>query len=335
MSYYNVDVTSDLITISIFKQSVPGLENFYFFKAFVRKTTSSNAEDKSYSGYSNYISFDFDADPNTSYIIRVRYAASQEDFNNNNWYDLWYDDTHETITVTTDSAPAEPIKINSFSAQQTADDTLSITINVQTNIPFNNYSLLIDRQEVINTNVSGGPTTNFQTIWNVSEFGSHFVQIWVQDSTGDSNIYSNETPVNVYATIKATVQYDANGGSGAPGNTVKIDNRSLSVSGNVTVPLSSTIPTKEGAEFQNWLVDNKTSVNAGGNISLSASRQAGDMHQAVAQWEVNTNIFIWASKGDEAATWHPAIPYIYTNKWTPVTAEIHLGENGDSWSPSP
>lgn len=89
-------------------------------------------------------------------------------------------------------------------------------------------------------------------------FGKATVTVTMYDSSTDKALDSVDISVNV--TSKAyVVQYDANGGSGAPSKCMKVHIQAM--------PLSTTVPTRSGYTFLGWA----TSKNA-----TSAEYQPGD-----------------------------------------------------------
>lgn len=87
---------------------------------------------------------------------------------------------------------------------------------------------------------------------------------------------SNSTSVSIAAT-GYTVSYNANGGSGAPGNQTKIHG--------TTLTLSSTKPTRTGYTFSKW---NTKADGTGTNYNSGGSYTANAAVTLYAQWTINT-----------------------------------------------
>lgn len=80
-----------------------------------------------------------------------------------------------------------------------------------------------------------------------------------------------------------TISYDANGGSGAPGNQTKTYGTNLT--------LSSTIPTRTGYTFLGWSTNSgatSASYSAGGTLSGDLSTVNGDTVTLYAIWSINS-----------------------------------------------
>lgn len=97
---YNVVTYSNRIDIDI-----PHVSGFNYYRCDVRPANSSTSDYQTDTSSSSWISFSFNASPNTSYVIRVRYSASQSTYASTN-YTLWFNSSNETLTVQTESAPS-------------------------------------------------------------------------------------------------------------------------------------------------------------------------------------------------------------------------------------
>lgn len=108
-------------------------------------------------------------------------------------------------------------------------------------------------------------------------------------------------------TIKATLKFSANGGSGAPSDITKSDTRTTS-DGYLTFSIPYTTPTRNGYAFEGWEF-NGTTYSPGGSITLYATTSG----------QTWTMYAVWKKKG--------ATPYIYYNRqWRSATAYIY--QNG-------
>ena len=122
------------------------------------------------------------------------------------------------------------------------------------------------------TTVSATASTGYMVDYWTNEQGSN-----VKNGSSYTlpSMYTNRT-VNVYGKVnKFTVKYDANGGTGAPGNQTKTYN--------VNLTLSGTKPTKRGHRFANWYsTANGAYYNSGGSYAYNADTTMK------AQWNANT-----------------------------------------------
>lgn len=101
----------------------------------------------------------------------------------------------------------------------------------------------------------------------------HIFQHWVREDTGDILKAGQTTTVNKDIVISAvwkpetyTISYNANGGSGAPGNQTKTYGKALT--------LSSTRPTRSGYRFDGWTISgSSTKYQPGSSFSREGSVQ--------------------------------------------------------------
>lgn len=143
------------------------------------------------------------------------------------------------------------------------------------------------------------------------------------DHTGASKVYIR-AEVSVAATYSATLAFDANGGTGAPGAVTGTNTGSSTV----TLTIPGTIPTRTGYTFGGWLLtfsSGSSTYQPGGTASLEGTT-SGIVYTAYAIWtkvETGGGVRIYAS-GWQSATayiytgsgWSKATPYVYTdNGW--------------------
>ena len=125
----------------------------------------------------------------------------------------------------------------------------------------------------------------------------HAFQGWSTSSGGSvayqpGSSYSNNAATTLYAVWKAesyTVSYNANGGSGAPGNHTKTYGQNLT--------LSSTRPTREGHTFQGW------ATSAGGSVAYQpgATYSNNAAVTLYAVWNVDTYTVSYNANGGSGA----------------------------------
>lgn len=140
---------------------------------------------------------------------------------------------------------------------------------------------------------------------------------------GDSVSFTVTSGTN---TIKATLNFNANGGSGAP-SSVTQTGTSSSTSGYVTIRIPSTTPSRDGYVFDGWELSGSGSIySPNSNITLYAST-SGETYTLVAKWKrKGATPYIYVN-----GVWKPAKPYIYQNgSW--VEASLYLFNNG--WKPT-
>ena len=115
--------------------------------------------------------------------------------------------------------------------------------------------------------------------------GSHTFSVRITDIAGNVNSISKVASV----TLTYAINYNANGGSGAPGSQTKTHDTNLT--------LSSTKPTKTGYTFLGWSTSATGSVvyNAGGTYSANV----GVTLYAV--WQVNTYTITYNANGGSGA----------------------------------
>lgn len=137
---------------------------------------------------------------------------------------------------------------------------------------------------------------------------------------GGSAVYIR-AEVSVAATYSATLAFDANGGTGAPGSVTGTNTGSSTV----TLTIPGTIPTRTGYTFGGWQLtfsSGSSIYQPGGTASLEGTT-SGIVYTAYAIWtkaETGGGVRIYAS-GWQSATayiytgsgWSKATPYVYTN----------------------
>ena len=125
--------------------------------------------------------------------------------------------------------------------------------------------------------------------------------------------------VQVY-TIKCTVKFDANGGSGAPSNATGTGTVKGSTSGMVKVTIPTTRPTRDGYTFKNWKLSGYEYYYSPGVQYEFAASTDGVTHTLIAQWDrVGTISYIW-----NGSAWLLATPYIWSgSSWQEVVPNIY------------
>lgn len=111
--------------------------------------------------------------------------------------------------------------------------------------------------------------------------GTYYVRVYALDKQGISNPnlgYSDQSGKVKAVTVSApyTVSYNANGGSGAPGNQKKAQD--------ITLKLSTTTPTRTGYTFNGWNTNNS---GTGTNYAAGANYTANANVTLYAKWTAN------------------------------------------------
>lgn len=110
--------------------------------------------------------------------------------------------------------------------------------------------------------------------------GTYYVRVYALDKQGISNpplTYSGDVSVkSVTVSAPYTVSYNANGGSGAPGNQTKAQD--------ITLKLSTTTPTRTGYTFNGWNTNNS---GTGTNYAAGANYTANANVTLYAKWTAN------------------------------------------------
>ena len=145
-----------------------------------------------------------------------------------------------------------------------------------------------------NTAASSG-SGSFTGTYSISGNGSATKSITVtfrnfNDDNGDSATKSVSFNVTVPAWTSYTITYNANGGSGAPGNQTKWKDQTLT--------LSSTKPTRTGYSFLGW---STSSSATSATYSAGGSYTANSAATLYAVWKANTYTVTYNANGGTGA----------------------------------
>lgn len=138
------------------------------------------------------------------------------------------------------------------------------------------------------------------------------------DDSATKNVTFN---VTVPAWTSYTVKYNANGGSGAPGNQTKWKDQALT--------LSSTKPTRTGYSFQGWSTSTDTSVE----YAAGAKYNANSAVTLYAVWKANTYAVKYNANGGSGAPSNQTKTYNVTLKLS-STKPTRSGYNFLGWATS-
>ena len=141
---------------------------------------------------------------------------------------------------------------------------------------------------------SDGNSGSFTGTYSISGNGSATKTITVtfrnfNTDNGNSATKTVSFSVTVPAWTSYTVKYNANGGSGAPGNQTKWKDQALT--------LSSTKPTRTGYSFQGWSTSTDTSVEYASGANYTANAAV----TLYAVWKANTYTVKYNANGGSGA----------------------------------
>lgn len=111
------------------------------------------------------------------------------------------------------------------------------------------------------------------------------------DNLGESNVTSVTISIDIPTLLPLTITYNANGGSGAPGNQIKY--------WGISTSLSNTKPTRTGYTFQNW---NTKSDGTGTSYAPGASYTGNTELMLYAIWKVITYTITYNGNGGTVNT---------------------------------
>lgn len=126
--------------------------------------------------------------------------------------------------------------------------------------------------------------------------------------------------VKTVTTYSATIEFDANGGTGAPSATT------ITAAGTASLEytLPTTVPTKSGYTFSCWQLSGYSTTFSPGQTVYLTGTTSGITYTLVAIWEEVT--------GDSSARiysggeWKTAVPYVYSGgEWKQATAYEYYG----------
>ena len=125
----------------------------------------------------------------------------------------------------------------------------------------------------------------------ISDTGQRYIQVIAYDNVGNSSVVN----ITGYISNVITVNYNANGGSGAPSSQNKYNT--------VDITLSSTKPTRTGYTFVNW---NTKSDGSGTSYQSGSKYSSNESTTLYATWKTNTYSINYnlngGSKGSSAPT---------------------------------
>lgn len=210
---------------------------------------------------------------------------------------------------------------------QISEDETSATITIYGNCYFEEWTGMTNGQMVIDgtTVVSGGlgpasPPTGYSgqksVARTVTKTHSPQTKNYVVKGVSGGDWSSLTLSVPIYPKTSYQVAYDANGGTGAPGNQTKWYDETLA--------LSSTIPVLSGYSFSGWATS-KARADAGIVDYIAGANYTNNAAATLyAVWKSEGTVRVF--NGEE---FKQAIPYIYNeNEFKRTTANIYTE---DEW----
>lgn len=173
-----------------------------------------------------------------------------------------------------------------------------------------------DRSDIKPTTGDNG-NHGFAKTFEVATPGTYYVCAWGIDGT-DGNKQLNGSGKDITILAPFTVSYNANGGSGAPSAQDKRYD--------ITLTLSSTVPTRDGYTFNGW---NTAADGSGTAYAAGATYSANADVTLYAQWTHHTTSGIdWNPSTNSGTFLMPAYNVeVSTELWYKVNEEKTLAEN--------
>ena len=191
----------------------------------------------------------------------------------------------EKSTNTSISIDDKNWSYNSFNIKYNASDSMSDIKEIRI---LQNSSGIYNQ---LNTNMVSNNIVSNNSNLTISDTGQRYIQIIAYDNVGNSSVVY----VTGYISNVITVNYNANGGSGAPASQDKYNT--------VDLTLSSTKPTRTGYTFVSW---NTSSDGSGTSYQPGSKYTANESATLYAIWKANTYSISYnlngGSKGSSAPT---------------------------------
>ena len=172
----------------------------------------------------------------------------------------------EKSTNTSISIDDKNWSYNSFNIKYNASDSMS---NIKEIRILQNSSGIYNQ---LNTNIVSNNIVSNNSNLTISDTGQRYIQVIAYDNVGNSSV------INIigYISNVITVNYNANGGSGAPTSQNKYNT--------VDLTLSSTKPTRTGYAFVSW---NTSSDGSGVSYQPGSKYTANESTTLYAIWKAN------------------------------------------------
>ena len=191
----------------------------------------------------------------------------------------------EKSTNTSISIDDKNWSYNSFNIKYNASDSMSDIKEIRI---LQNSSGIYNQ---LSTNMVSNNIVSNNSNLTISDTGQRYIQVIAYDNVGNSSVIN----ITGYMSNVITVNYNANGGSGAPTSQNKYNT--------VDLTLSSTKPTRTGYAFVSW---NTSSDGSGVSYQPESKYTANESTTLYAIWDANTYSISYnlngGTKGSNAPT---------------------------------
>ena len=190
----------------------------------------------------------------------------------------------EKSTNTSISIDDKNWSYNSFNIKYNASDSMSDIKEIRI---LQNSSGIYNQ---LNTNMVSNNIVSNNSNLTISDTGQRYIQVIAYDNVGNSSVIN----ITSYISNVITVNYNANGGSGAPTSQNKYNT--------VDLTLSSTKPTRTGYAFVSW---NTSSDGSGVSYQAGSKYTANESATLYAIWEANTYSISYNLNGGTKGSYAP------------------------------
>ena len=173
---------------------------------------------------------------------------------------------------------------NGFNIKYNASDSMSDIKEIRI---LQNSSGIYDS---LSTNIVSNNIVSNNSNMVVSDTGQRYIQVIAYDNVGNSSVVN----ITSYISNVITVNYNVNGGSGAPASQNKYNT--------VDLTLSSTKPTRTGYTFVSW---NTSSDGSGTSYQPGSKYTSNESATLYAIWEANTYSISYNLNGGSYGSSHP------------------------------
>ena len=184
------------------------------------------------------------------------------------------------------SVTASQLSISSISYSGSSDITnrQNAALNLSSKVRNLTFSLSFDNKQIFSkSSCSIGGTYTVSGTQSVNKTTS--TQAKTLKATGTTGGGSSTHTINVPTLTTYTISFNADGGTGAPGNQTKYYNTALTLSG--------TKPSKTGYTFSQWHGSNNVNYAAGGIVAAGVNQNV----TLTAQWNINTYTVSYNANG--------------------------------------
>lgn len=222
-----------------------------------------------------------------------------------------------------------PVTYPYLSSDGSTSSSISWTVHHGTQRAYNYFRTIVMRGSTTVQDSGWGyaDADYFEAIAGLSSSTTYTVYLYYSSSGsgtgisgGSINIRTEDSPSPPTYTIRATVNFDAAGGSVSPETVTGTAYNQSQPYGNV--PIGFPTPTRSGYTFLHWLLDGYATQYPAG-ISYIYGTTSGITYTARAQWERAGTGKAFIGDG---GIWKQAVPYIGDGgAWKPATENIGDG----------